>query len=455
MPKVKTEYQCQSCGHVAPKWTGQCPGCEAWNTLEESRSPALSRTQHKGYAGSHSRPVALADVAQTHTTRISTHDSELDRVLGGGLVPGAVILLGGDPGIGKSTLLLQTLSTLSERHKVLYVSGEESMGQIADRAKRLGFEKHPITLFAETEVGTICQTAQKAKPQILVIDSIQTMYCEEVPGAPGGVSQVRESAAALARFAKQNNVVIFLVGHVTKSGEVAGPRVLEHIVDTVIYMEGQSDGAYRILRSVKNRFGGVNEIGVFAMLPAGLRPVKNPSAIFLSGETGKTHSGSVVTVIWEGTRPLLVELQALLDASHTPNPRRVAVGLEQSRLALLLAVLHRHAGVVTHDQDVFINVVGGVKIQETASDLSAIAAIYSSLKDKAIAPRTVVFGEVGLSGEIRPVPNGQARLQEAAKQGFKHAILPKANMPRQALSGIQVHAIQTVSELMEALATLE
>jgi DNA repair protein RadA/Sms len=455
---AKSAYVCSDCGSSHSKWTGQCSDCQAWNTLQEFTPASVHGSRlssfSTGYAGATDAVVRkLAEVPMIEIERHSTTIQELDRVLGGGLVPGSVILLGGDPGIGKSTLLLQCSCVLSEGMSVLYVTGEESLQQVSLRANRLslGVGKN-LSVLAETEVEKILQLADsfyRSTPsaiKILVIDSIQTMFTSLIQSAPGSVSQVRESAAQLVRFAKQTGTVLFLVGHVTKEGALAGPRVLEHMVDTVLYFEGQSDLRYRLIRAVKNRFGSVNEIGVFAMTDKGLKEVNNPSAIFLSASI-KDSPGSVVMVSWEGTRPLLVEVQALVDSAYSGNPRRLCVGLDQSRLAMLLAVLSRHGGVMTHDQDVFVNVVGGVKILETGSDLAMIAAIVSSLRAKPIPRDTIFFGEVGLSGEIRPVQSGQERLKEAAKQGFKRAIIPKQNAPKQSV-GMD---IIPVSDLQEAL----
>jgi DNA repair protein RadA/Sms len=404
----------------------------------------------KGYAGGSSECQKLSEIVASDLPRIPTGCPELDRVLGGGLVPGAVTLVGGDPGVGKSTLLLQSASQLSQQGAVLYVSGEESPKQIAMRAQRLGVLEANCQVLAETEVESIIASAQAIKPTVMIIDSIQTMHLRDIPSASGSVSQVRESAAALARYAKEKQVAIFLVGHVTKTGEVAGPRVLEHIVDTVVFMEGQEDSRYRLLRSVKNRFGSVNELGVFGMTEQGLKAIKNPSAIFLSKPHGEV-SGSAVTVLWEGTRPLLIEIQALVDDSHSPQPRRVTVGLDHNRLAMLLAVLNRHGGIFTSDQDVFVNVVSGVRITETSADLAVLLAVVSSLKNKPVPQDVLIFGEVGLSGEIRPVPSGQERIREAVKHGFNHAIVPFGNAPKGTLKGVKITSAKTLSEAIEAL----
>lgn len=447
--KVKKSYQCNACGSLVGKWAGQCPECEAWNSVEEATTQVAEALRSVGFAGTAAQVKRMRDVELEQFPRISTGLSELDRVLGGGLVPGSVVLIGGDPGVGKSTALLQVCCSL-KGVKALYVSGEESLPQIAMRAKRLGLPNQDLLLLAETQVEAICAVAVQEKPTVMVIDSIQTMQVAGVDSAPGGVSQVRESAAYLTRFAKQSGVAIFLVGHVTKSGGLAGPRVLEHIIDVVCYFEGGSDSRYRMMRAIKNRYGAVNELGVFAMTESGLKEVKNPSAIFLSREKGPM-SGSAVMVVWEGSRPLLVELQALVDTCYSEHPRRLAVGLDQNRLTMLLAVLHRHGGVATFDKDVFINVVGGVKVEETSADLALVLAIMSSLHDRPLPSDMVVFGEIGLAGEIRPVPNGQERLREAVKHGFNQAIVPKANAPRTGIPGMVVHGVHKLAEAMAIL----
>lgn len=450
MSKLVPVYVCTACGGIAAKWSGQCAECGEWNVLVEQVVSQKAAGTRKGFAGVSSVVQHIGDIATSEIQRCSTGDSEFDRVLGGGLVPGAVILIGGDPGIGKSTLLLQTMGYLSTFGPTLYVTGEESPQQVALSAQRLGLSQHRIALLAETDVHTIAQVAEKERPRVMVIDSIQTMHLSDLPMAPGGVSQVRESAAVLARLAKRLSITIFLVGHVTKSGEVAGPRVLEHIVDTVIYMEGQDDNRFRLLRSMKNRFGSIHELGVFAMTEGGLKSVSNPSAIFLS-RPEQIVSGSVVMVIWEGTRPLLIEIQALVDETHMPTPRRITVGLDQNRLAMLLAVLHRHGGIFTYNQDVFVNVVGGVRVSETSADLALIAAIVSSLRNKPIPSDWVIFGEIGLSGEIRPVPGGQERLREAAKHGFTHAIVSQGNAPKKPIAGMKVQAVGKLNEALNLL----
>jgi DNA repair protein RadA/Sms len=454
MAKPRVEYKCSACGALSPKWSGQCGECGEWNTLTEAapRAPAPSSSPNprfSGYAGM-STVRSMDEVALEAEPRTPTQLAEFDRVLGGGLVHGSVVLIGGDPGIGKSTLLLQTLATLDESLPSLYVTGEESLQQVTLRAHRLGLPRAGLRLLAETGVERILATAADERPRVLVIDSIQTLYSEHLQSAPGSVGQVRETAAQLVRYAKQTDTSVFLVGHVTKEGTLAGPRVLEHMVDTVLYFEGDSSSRYRVMRAVKNRFGAVNELGVFAMTEHGLKAVSNPSAIFLSRHANPV-SGSVVMVTREGTRPLLVEVQALVDESRQANPRRVTVGLEQNRLAMLLAVMHRHGGLALYDQDVFINVVGGVRVSETAADLAVLAAALSSLRDKPLATEMVVFGEVGLAGEIRPVPNGEERLREAAKHGYTQAIIPKANAPRRAPAGMQVHAVERLSEALERL----
>ncbi len=458
MAKAKTAYVCADCGASFNKWQGQCSECGAWNTLSEfviepAGAAAKGVVRNTGYAGAMmdaAKIMPLKQVSQTEEVRVTTGIGELDRVLGGGLVEGSVVLVGGDPGIGKSTLLLQALASMGTRLPALYVTGEESLAQVAGRAMRLGLPLDGLNALAETGVEKILQLAAQAKPRIIVADSIQTLWSEQLTAAPGSVSQVRESAARLVRFAKETGTSVFLVGHVTKEGGIAGPRVLEHMVDAVLYFEGESGSRFRVLRAFKNRFGAVNELGVFAMSDKGLREVPNPSAIFLSGATGPTP-GSVVMVTREGTRPLLVEVQALVDHSPLSNPRRVTLGLEQNRLAMLLAVLHRHGGVGVFDQDVFVNVVGGIRVQETAADLPVLLAVLSSLRDRPLSDKTIAFGEVGLSGEIRPVPNGEERLREAATHGFKRAIVPKANAPKKGKVGeMEVIAVERLSEALSA-----
>jgi len=453
--KKKIAFVCTDCGADTPKWQGQCSSCGAWNTLQEFvHDPATPMSKgagsRGGFAGQLSEVQNLNDIVLEETPRISSGMGELDRVLGGGLVPGSAILIGGHPGAGKSTLLLQTLCKLADSQKSLYITGEESLSQVAMRADRLKLPKDKLRLAAETDVEQILELARKEQPRILVVDSIQVMYLAALQSAPGSVAQVRECAAALTRFAKQTGTVLMLVGHVTKDGTLAGPKVLEHMIDCSLMLEGSTDSRFRTLRGLKNRFGAVNELGVFAMTGEGLKEVKNPSAIFLN-RADEIASGSLVTVVWEGTRPLLVELQALVDASHFGNPRRVCVGLEGNRLAMLLAVLHRHGGIQVGDQDVFMNVVGGVKVTETAADLAQVLAIVSSFRDRALERELVVFGEVGLSGEIRPVPQGQERLYEAVKHGFKKAIVPKANLPRNLPDGVEVIGVSNVAQALEYL----
>jgi DNA repair protein RadA/Sms len=452
MAKVKSVYTCTECGASEPKWQGQCPSCNAWNTLVETVAETSASTNRyankfEGLATT-GQLQKLSSVQAAEIARIPTGISEFDRVLGGGLVEGGVILIGGDPGIGKSTLLLQTLCHLGRNSKAIYVSGEESPQQIAMRAQRLGLDASDLDLLAEINLEKILATLQTYKPNIAVIDSIQTVYSEALQSAPGSVAQVRECSAQLTRLAKQLGITVILVGHVTKEGALAGPRVLEHIVDTVLYFEGDQNSSFRLIRAFKNRFGAVNELGVFAMTEKGLREVANPSALFLSHHESQV-AGSCITVTMEGTRPLLIEVQALVDESHAPSPKRLCVGLEQNRLAMLLAVLHRHAGVACFDQDVFINAVGGVKISEPAVDLAVLLSIISSLKNKPLNDKLIVFGEVGLAGEVRPVTGGQVRLKEAAKLGFTQAIVPKANAPKTSVSGMEVIAIDRLEQALQ------
>ncbi len=451
MARSRTLYACSECGAQAPKWAGQCAECGAWNTLVEAAEPAPVTGRFRGYDGSaDGRVTTLAEVPLTPESRTSSGMAELDRVLGGGLVAGSVVLIGGDPGIGKSTLLLQTLATLAGEMPALYVSGEESRQQIRLRARRLGLEEGRLRLLTETRVEAICAAAGREDPRVMVVDSIQTLYSEALQSAPGSVAQVRESAARLVRLAKGCQMALFLVGHVTKEGALAGPRVLEHMVDTVLYFEGDPGSRFRIVRAFKNRFGAVNELGVFAMGDRGLREVSNPSAIFLSRHP-EPVAGSVILVTREGSRPLLVEVQALVDDSQLGNPRRVSVGLEQNRLSMLLAVLHRHGGVAMADQDVFVNVVGGVRVTETGADLAVLLAALSSFRGRPLAEDLVVFGEVGLAGEIRPVPGGLERLQAAAKHGFRRALVPRANAPRRGeVQGLEVIAVDRLQAALEA-----
>ena len=454
MAKTKTMYACTECGASASKWQGKCPGCGGWNTLVETLVETVPANGKRFAAlGGVAHLQALADIEAREEDRLPTGMGEFDRVLGGGLVAGGVVLIGGDPGIGKSTLLLQALTALAVRQPVLYVSGEESGQQVALRARRLALNTGGLKLLAEINLEKILAVLQAERPCVAVIDSIQTLWSEQLSSAPGSVAQVRECAAQLTRLAKQTGMTIILVGHVTKEGALAGPRVLEHIVDTVLYFEGDAHSRFRLIRAVKNRYGAVNEIGVFAMTDRGLKGVNNPSAMFLSPH-GQNIPGSCVLVAQEGTRPLLVEIQALVDQAHG-NPRRLTVGLDAQRLAMLLAVLHRHAGIVCFDQDVFINAVGGVKIVEPAADLAVLLAIVSSLKNRRLPDKLVVFGEVGLAGEIRPAPRGQERLKEAAKLGFLYALIPEANRPKQAVPGIQVIAIRRVEEAVARLRELE
>jgi len=452
--KKSSAYVCNDCGADYTKWQGQCGECHAWNTLSEVRMAVVkssSSAGRGGYAGAGDAEVSLlSDIEIDELPRIPTGAGELDLVLGGGLVTGSCVLIGGEPGAGKSTLLLQTLCHLAESHKCLYVTGEESPQQVAMRAKRLGLPTHKVSIMAETSAETVCNTALRQQPKILVVDSIQVMHCEDISSAPGSVSQVRESAALLIRLAKQSGIILLLVGHVTKEGSLAGPKVLEHMIDCSLMLEGSADTRFRTLRSHKNRFGAVNELGVFAMTEQGLKEVANPSAIFLQ-RGDEVASGSVVMVVWEGTRPLLVELQALVDDSNFGNPRRVTVGLDQNRLAMLLAVLHRHGGLMVGDQDVFVNVVGGVKVLETSADLALILAVVSSFRDSPLPRDLMAFGEVGLAGEIRAVPSGQERLREAAKHGFKRAIVPAGNAPRQVIEGMEVIAVHKLSEALEVI----
>ena len=447
MAKDKTLYTCSECGGTAPKWLGQCPHCQAWNTLSETAAPNAGSGKNRFEALARSAPVTrLADIEAQDVQRTPTGQEELDRVLGGGIVPGGVVLIGGDPGIGKSTLLLQAAESLSNRLKVLYVTGEESGAQVAMRAQRLGLSGANVQVMAEIQLERILATIAEHQPAFVIIDSIQTLYSEQLSSAPGSVAQVRECAAHLTRTAKASGCAMVLVGHVTKEGALAGPRVLEHIVDTVLYFEGDTHSSFRLVRAIKNRFGAVNEIGVFAMTEKGLKGVTNPSAIFLSTHEAPVP-GSCVLVTLEGTRPMLVEIQALVD-SGGPSPRRLSVGLERDRLAMLLAVLHRHAGVACMDQDVFVNAVGGVRISEPAADLSVLLAIQSSLRGKALPRGFIAFGEVGLAGEVRPAPRGQERLKEAAKLGFATAVVPKANLPKKPIEGLTVHGVDRIEEAM-------
>ncbi len=456
MAKSKTAFVCTDCGADHSKWQGQCIACGAWNTLKEinlgaGKTPSAPQNfKRAGYSGNTGAAAqTLGSINLDEQPRFTTGINEFDRVLGGGLVPGSAVLIGGNPGAGKSTLLLQLMCILSQSMEALYVTGEESLQQVAMRAHRLGLPTDKLKMLAETNITEITAVAEQHKPKLMVIDSIQVMHSADVPSAPGSVSQVRECAAYLIQYAKQTGTVMIFVGHVTKDGNLAGPKVLEHMIDCFLMLDGD-DNRYRTLRGHKNRFGAVNELGIFAMTETGLKEVKNPSAIFLA-RTEEISPGSLVTVLWEGTRPLLVEIQALVDSSQLGNPRRIAVGLDTNRLAMLLAVLHRHGGLFMADQDVYVNVVGGVKVTETSADLALLLAIVSSFKDRVLPRELVVFGEVGLAGEIRPVPSGQERLQEAAKHGFTRAIVPKANAPRQAIPGMQVIAVSKLSEALDAI----
>ena len=455
MAKAKIQYVCSECGGASTKWAGKCPACGQWNTLVETRiEPAGNRFSAGRQGIAQTAPVlSLSEIDAADVPRFHSGISEFDRVLGGGLVPGGVVLIGGDPGIGKSTLLLQALVNLAQNKNVLYVSGEESGAQVALRARRLDLVAQNLQLQAEIQLEKILGTLSDVKPEVAVIDSIQTLYSDALTSAPGSVAQVRECAAQLTRFAKQSGTTMIMVGHVTKEGSLAGPRVLEHIVDTVLYFEGDTHSSFRLIRAFKNRFGAVNELGVFAMTEKGLKGVANPSALFLS-QHQRQVAGSCVMATLEGMRPLLVEIQALVDASSTPNARRLTVGLEQNRLAMLLAVMHRHANIAAYDQDVFINAVGGVRISEPAADLAVLMAIHSSLRNKPLPRGLVVFGEVGLAGEIRPAPRGQERLKEAVKLGFSTALIPKSNTPKQALEGLTVIGVERIDEAFDRVREL-
>ena len=450
MKKTKSAYVCSDCGATALQWFGSCPSCGASGTLTET---ITERGSVRRSTGSAPAAVPLSEVETRELERLSTGIDELDRVLGGGLVAGQVVLIGGDPGIGKSTLLLQVLASMGASSKTLYVSGEESAEQVALRARRLSLDARPVHLIAEIQLERINAALDAQRPEVAVVDSIQTLWSETLQSAPGSVAQLRECTAQLARHAKKSGTALFIIGHVTKEGAIAGPRVLEHIVDTVLYFEGDPHSSFRLVRAVKNRFGAVNELGVFAMTDKGLRAVANPSALFLS-QHEKSVPGSCVLATLEGTRPLLVEIQALVDSAHTPNPRRLSVGLEQNRLAMLLAVLHRHAGIATWEQDVFVNAVGGVRIGEPAADLAVCLSVVSSLTDRAIKAKTVVFGEIGLAGEVRPAPRGQDRLREAAKLGVETAIVPKANLAKAKIPGIEVIAVERVDQAVQVLRNL-
>lgn len=449
MAKIKSQYACQACGAISPKWQGQCPSCEEWNTLIEALSSDAKKVKSLslGYAGAQAVTQKLSEVELTENSRIQSHINEFDRVLGGGIVAGSVTLIGGDPGIGKSSILLQITAVLAQSYPVLYVTGEESIQQVAMRARRMSLPCDDLIVMCQTDVELIVDYIRVNKPSVVVIDSIQTMQHPELTSAAGGVAQVRESAAYITQVAKQCNTAVFFVGHVTKSGEVAGPRVLEHIVDAVVFIEGQNDGRYRMMRALKNRFGAVNELGVFAMTDQGMKEVKNPSAMFLS-RANASLSGSVVIALWEGTRPLLVEVQALVNDNGFGQPRRHAVGIDQNRLIMLIAIMQRHLGVQLNDSDVFINVVGGIRITETGIDLAIMAAIISSLYNKPISQDWIIMGEVGLSGEIRPVAYGVERINEAAKHGFKKAIVPRLNITKKQTHGaIEICGLESLNEL--------
>jgi DNA repair protein RadA/Sms len=449
MPKEKSQYECTACGTRLAKWSGQCPDCREWNCIVEVRAEPRPAGRFGGYSGQLSNEVLdLSQVQGAEVERSAVGVGELDRVLGGGIVPGSVILLGGDPGIGKSTILIQLVAALAARFPSLYITGEESLEQLGMRARRLELSLDGIRCLTETSIEQILGHAEREKPRLMVVDSIQTVYSEALSSAPGSVSQIRESAAALVQWAKRNRCCVILVGHVTKEGSLAGPRVLEHMVDTVLYFESDGGSRFRVIRAVKNRFGAVNELGMFAMTGKGLKEVKNPSAIFLSGHE-QPVAGSVTTVVREGTRPILLEVQALVDPSQLNNPRRVALGLEHNRLAMMLAVLHRHGGVALADHDVFINVVGGIRVSETAADLPVALALFSSFRDRPVAEKMICFGEVGLSGEIRPVPDGEQRLREAGGHGFRRALVPAANAPRKTIAGLEVVALRHIREALE------
>jgi DNA repair protein RadA/Sms len=453
--KSKTAYVCTECGTDYPGWAGQCNQCGEWNTIKELKLGSSKPSRdNSGYAGSRSQVQLLSDVNLAQAERLSSGLSEFDRVLGGGIVKGSVVLIGGAPGAGKSTILLQAIAHIAQQRPVLYVSGEESLQQIAERAHRLGLPTAGIKMLAETSVQQICQILDEEQPQVVIIDSIQVMYTADSDSAPGSVSQVRETASYLTQYAKRTGISIFMVGHVTKDQSLAGPMTLSHIVDAQVVLSSTDDSRFRVLRADKNRFGSVGELGFFAMESNGLKEVKNPSAMFLS-RSEKPSPGSVVTVLWEGTRPLLVEIHALVTESQYGNPRRLAVGLDQNRLAMLLAVLSRHGGIFTASDEIYANVVGGIKVTETSSDLAIMVGVVSSLRDRIIPYDTVFFGEVGLNGEIRPVANGHARLNEAAKHGFKRAIIPKSNKPKETIKNLQIHAVSNIQEALSVLADLE
>lgn len=455
MAKKTTAFVCTDCGADSPRWAGQCRACKTWNSIKEVHlEHASPNAQRLGYNGSQSSVQLLSTVDLTQTERLMTGISEFDRVLGDGIVCGSVVLIGGTPGAGKSTLLLQVIAKLANQGvDVLYVSGEESLQQIAERAIRLGLPLNKIKMLAETSISSICNTLDEVKPQILVIDSIQVMQTPMSESAPGSVSQVKECASYLTQYAKKNAVSIFMVGHVTKDQSLAGPMTLSHIVDTQLILATTDDVRFRVLRADKNRFGSVGELGFFAMHSSGLKEVKNPSAIFLN-RTEKPSPGSVVTVLWEGTRPLLVEIQALVTPCQYGNPRRLAVGFDQNRLAMLLAILTRHGGIFTASDEIYANVVGGIKVTETSSDLAILISIVSSLKNSVVPHDSLFFGELGLNGEIRPVVNGYARLNDAAKHGFKKAIIPKANAPKKIVDNLQIFPVSSLSEALTVLADI-
>jgi DNA repair protein RadA/Sms len=451
--KAKSAYVCSDCGAEHPQWQGQCVACSAWNTLTRVSIGPIKEPVARGYAGSQSEVRLLGEVEREEAERLPTGFAELDRVLGGGLVPGSVVLMGGDPGAGKSTLLLQVASRLAERSGVLYVTGEESLHQLALRAERLQLPADQLRVAAETRAESVAELIAEYGPRVAIVDSIQVMQLESVDSMPGSVSQVRETAAFLTRLAKQTQTVVVLVGHVTKEGNLAGPKVLEHMIDCFMMLDSPAGSRYRTLRGLKNRFGAVNELGVFAMTEQGMKEVANPSAIFL--QRGELDSpGSVATVTWEGTRPLLVEIQALVDEVQTGYAKRVAVGLDQQRLAMHLAVLHRHCGITLGDQDVFANVVGGVRISETGADLAALLAVLSSYRNRVLPKNLIVFGELGLTGEVRAVANGQQRLSEARKHGFSQAIVPFANRPKEAIPGMAVHGVKSLRAAMDVIETI-
>ena len=450
--KSKSVFVCQQCGKESPKWLGRCPACQEWNSFVET-VVMVSAEATAWLPSEENAPQELSRLKTEAHPRLIFPFTEFNRVLGGGMVIGSLVLVGGDPGIGKSTLMLQALASLGTEARTLYVTGEESAEQVALRARRLALEAGSVHLLAEIQLERIVAALEADRPQVAVIDSIQTLYSEQLQSAPGSVAQVRECAAQLTRHAKKSGTAVLLIGHVTKEGAIAGPRVLEHIVDTVLYFEGDAHSSFRLIRAIKNRFGAVNELGVFAMTDKGLRVVSNPSALFLSHHEREVPGACVLATL-EGTRPLLVEIQALVDTSHSPNPRRLSVGLEQNRLAMLLAVLHRHAAIATVDQDVFVNAVGGVRIGEPAADLAVCLAVVSSLTDRPIPGKVAVFGEVGLAGEVRPAPRGQERLKEAAKLGFDRVIIPKANQPKSRIAGLEIIAVERVDRAVQVLRDL-